>query len=120
MSNENEPKQAPVNEPTPKKKPNEMVDENTPMRRVRFLIINPADFLMLFTKGIVFAKRTKLIEGVPEDALIMGMNVDHVRGGIILVVQSKEYDEVPMTVMPPVQHVSIQWGVEKATKKKKK
>jgi hypothetical protein len=90
------------------------------VRRVRFLVVNPADFLMLFTKGIVFAKRTQLLDGVPEDAMIVGMNVDHVRGGIILVVQSAEYDEVPMTVMPPVQHVSIQWGVEGATKKKKK
>lgn len=107
-------------EPDVKKKPNEMVDESTPLRRVRFLVINPNDFLMLFTKGITFSKRTQLIDGVPEDAVVVGMNVDHVRGGIILVVQSEEYDEVPMTVMPPVQHVSIQWGVDKATKKKKK
>ena len=103
-----------------KKKPNEMVDENTPLRRVRFLVVNPSDFLMLFAKGMVFNKRTKIIEGVPEDAMLVGMNVDHVRGGIILVVQSAEYEEVPMTVMPPVQHVSIEWGVKGATKKKKK
>lgn len=109
------------NEPKPKKAPkNEMVDENTPLRRVRFLVINPNDFLMLFQKGIVFAKRTQIMDGVPEDAQVVGMNVDHVRGGIILVVQSATYEEVPMTVMPPVQHISIKWGVEGATKKKKK
>lgn len=104
----------------PLKKPNEMVDEKTTLRRVRFLIVNPSDFLMLFTKGLTFAKRTELIEGVPKDAVVVGMNVDHVRGGIILVVMSDEYDEVPMTVMPPVQQVSIQWGVQGATKKKKR
>lgn len=104
----------------PKAPKNEMVDEATPLRRVRFLVINPNDFLMLFTKGIVFAKRTKIMDGVPDDALVVGMNVDHIRGGIILVVQSETYDEVPMTVMPPVQHISIQWGVQGATKKKKK
>lgn len=107
-------------EPKLQKKPQEMVDEDTPKRRVRFMVINPSDFLMLFTKGMIFSKRTELIEGAPADAMIVGMNMDHIRGGIILVVQSDEYEEIPMTVMPPVQHVKIQWGVQGATKKKKK
>ena len=115
MSNDTNPEKN-----VPKAPKNAMVDENTPMRRVRFLVINPNDFLMLFQKGIVFSKRTQILEGVPEDAQVINMNVDHIRGGIILVVQSETYDEVPMTVMPPVQHISIKWGVEGATKKKKK
>lgn len=113
MSKESNEHQAP-------KAPNEMHDENTPKRRVRFLMVNPTDFLMLFTKGLTLSKRTRIIEGVPEDATVLSMTVDHVRGGIILVVQSDEYDEVPLTVMPPVQHVSIEWGVKNATKAKKK
>lgn len=92
----------------------------TPKRRVRFLMVNPQDFLSLFTQGIVFAKRAKLVTGVPDDAKVVSMTVDHVRGGIILVVHSESYDEIPMTEMPPVQLVGIEIGVQNATKKKKK
>ena len=98
---------------------NNIVTPETPMRRVRFLMVNPTDFLMIFGQGLVFAKRTQIIEGVPEDAKLLSMTVDHVRGGIILVVESETYDEIPVTHKPPVQHVSIKWGVEGATKKKK-
>lgn len=96
------------------------VTEDVPTRRVRFLMINPQDFLMLFAKGLVFAKRTQLITGLPEDAKLVSMTVDHVRGGIILVAQSDTYDEVPMTEMPPVQLVEIELGQKGATKKKRK
>ena len=124
MSNKNDdPKELEVEqakEPTPLKAPQELHTDETPTRRVRFLIVNPADFLYLFTKGLVLAKRTQVFEGVPEDALLMSMTVDHVRGGIILVVQSSEYEPIPITQMPPVQEVKIRVGVEGATKKKKR
>lgn len=113
--------QVPAGVPT---KPNEEIqkkldEQAISMRRVRYLIINPVDFLMLFTKGLVLAKKMQVIEGVPADAKLISMTVDHVRGGIILVVTSDEYDEIPRTQMPPVQEVSIRIGVEGATKKKK-
>lgn len=88
-------------------------------RKVRFMIVNPQDFLMLFTKGMVFNKRAKLIDGVPDDALLVGLTVDHVRGGVVLVLQSETYEEIPMTEMPPIQEVGIMLGVKNATKKKK-
>lgn len=90
-----------------------------PTRRVRVLMVNPTDFMFLFTKGLVFRKTTKLIEGVPEDAQLIAVAADSVRNGVMLVVQSKEYDEVPMDVLPPVQMCSIDVGVKGATKKKK-
>lgn len=89
-------------------------------RNVRFLVINPSEFLSLFTKGLVFAKRTQIMDGVPEDAVVIGMTVDHVRGGIVMTVQSEEYEPVPKTKMPPVQEIAIKIGVEGATKKKRK
>lgn len=89
-------------------------------RNVRFIVINPSEFLSLFTKGLVFAKRTQILDGVPEDAVVIGMTVDHVRGGIVLTVQSDQYEPVPMTKMPPVQEVAIKLGVDGATKKKRK
>jgi hypothetical protein len=106
-------------EPNAPKAPTEMFDKDTPTRRVRFLVVNPSDFLMLFRKGLTLAKRMHVFEGVPADAQLVSMTVDHVRGGIILVVQSEEYEPVPITVMPPVQQVSMRVGVEGATKKKK-
>jgi len=106
-------------EPNAPKAPTEMFDKDTPTRRVRFLVVNPSDFLMLFTKGLTLAKRMHVFEGVPADAQLVSMTVDHVRGGIILVAQSNEYEHVPLTVMPPIQLVSIRLGVEGATKKNK-
>ncbi len=89
-------------------------------RRVRMLMVNPADFMVLFTKGVVFDKRTKLLQGVPGDAQIIAVAPDSVRNGIMLVVESKEYDEIPVNILPPVQPVEIEVGVRDATKKVKK
>ena len=102
------------------KKLEDLAPEEVPKRRVRFLMINPSDFLQLFTKGLVIAKRVKILKGVPEDAKVVSMTVDHVRGGIILVVESDEYDEVPLNEMPPVQYVALRLGADPAPKKKRK
>lgn len=90
-----------------------------PTRRVKMMMVNPADFMFLFTKGMTFRKHTKLIEGLPEDAQLIAIAADSVRNGIMLVVQSESYDPVPATVLPPVEMVKIQTGVVGATKKKK-
>lgn len=88
-----------------------------PTRRVKMLMVNPTDFMYLFTEGLVWRKRTELIEGVPADSKLIAVAADSVRNGIMLVVQSKEYDEVPINVLPPVQVVSIQ-TINGSTKKK--
>lgn len=93
--------------------------ETVPMHRVRYLMVNPSDFLMLFAEGLILAKRMAVFEGVPADAKVRNMTVDHVRGGIILVVESAEYEELPQTDMPPVQLIQISQGVVDATKSKK-
>lgn len=102
------------------KKLEDLAPEEVPKRRVRFLMINPQDFLQLFTKGLVIAKRVKILKGVPEDAKVVNMTVDHVRGGIILVVESAEYDEIPQNEMPPVQYVALRIGADPVPKKKRK
>ena len=107
-----------MSEPKPQQAPKEIVSKDTPVARRRFLIVNPTEFIGFFTKGFVFAKRIKLIEGVPEDAQVVSMTVDHIRNGLVFLVESAEYDEIPMTQMPPVQHISIELGVQNATKKK--
>lgn len=48
------------------------------------------------------------------------MTVDHVRGGIILVVESDEYEEIPQNEMPPVQYVALRIGADPVPKKKRK
>lgn len=90
-----------------------------PVRRVRMLMVNPADFMFLFTKGMLYRKTTRIIEGVPDDARLIAVTADSARNGIMLVVESAEYDEIPINVLPPVQPVSINVGDKSATKKKK-
>ncbi|RTL04873.1 hypothetical protein EKK58_09625 [Candidatus Dependentiae bacterium] len=89
-------------------------------RRIRVLMVDPVAFTQLFTKGLLFAKRTKLIEGVPEDAKLRGVVYDIRLEAIMMMVESSEYEPVPSTELPPRQLVEIRAGVPGATKKKKK
>lgn len=94
-----------------------------PKRRAKMLMVNPSDFMFLFTKGLKWRKHTTLVEGVPADAQLIAVAAEPVRGAIMLVVQSEEYDEIPIDKMPPIQMVSIQTGKvsnPKLTKKQKK
>jgi hypothetical protein len=89
-----------------------------PTRKVKMMMVNPADFMFLFTKGMTFRKHTKLIEGLPADAQLIALAADSVRNGIMLVVQSESYEPVRADTLPPVELVRIQTGVIGATKKK--
>jgi hypothetical protein len=90
-----------------------------PKRRVRMLMVKPEEFMWLFTKGLSFRKQTRIIEGIPEDAQLVAIAADSVRNGVMLVVHSAEYEEIPINVLPPVQVVNIDTGLKNATKKKK-
>lgn len=87
-------------------------------RRAKQLMINPYEFMFLFTKGLEFKKHTKIIEGLPADASLIGVAYDVRRDAIIMVVESEQYEPIPITDMPPVQLVSLQTGLPGATKKK--
>lgn len=99
--------------------PDDLKNAKVPTRRVRMLMVNPTDFMFLFKKGMVFAKGYKIIDGVPEDAKIIAVAPDSIRNGIMLVVESSTYEEIPINVLPPVQPVSIDLLVKNGTKKKK-
>lgn len=79
-------------------------------RRVRFMMVNPADFMTLFTKGLKVKTGFKIIEGLPKDARLLTMAYDGVRGGVMMVVESDTYDEIPITQMPPIESVRIAVG----------
>lgn len=95
-------------------------EDQVPMRRQKWLMINPVEFVRFFTKGMKLAKRLEIIEGVPEDAELKGIVYDVRLDAIILVVQSQEYEPIPVTDLPPRQMVTLKIGVPDATKKKKK
>lgn len=97
-----------------------MKELEVPKKRRRMLMINPPDFMMLFKEGLEFRKHTKLITGLPEDAVLLAIAAEPVRNGIILVCESKEFDLVPINELPPTQLVEIELGVPGATKKNKK
>lgn len=86
-------------------------------RRVKLLLVRSEHFMAFFTKGMVFRKHAKVIEGVPADAKIMGIGANPVYPGVLLVVESEEYDEIPVTQNPPVQQITIDLGRNVSTKK---
>lgn len=88
--------------------------------RRKVVMINPEEFLGLFTKGLKFAKNTTVFDGVPEDAKLLGIAYDVRLDSIVMVVSSSEYDEIEMTELPPRQFIGIKMGeVSKVVKKKK-
>lgn len=89
-----------------------------PTRRAKMLMVNPADFMYLFTKGLEFRKHTKLIAGIPDDAELIAVAAEPVRHAIMLVVKSSTYEPIPIDQMPPIELVEIQTGRIGATKKK--
>lgn len=99
--------------------------KNTPIptRRVKLLMVNPTDFMYMFTKGLKWRKNWSIIEGVPEDAKVIAITPDSIRNGIMLVVESDSYDEIPINVLPPAEPVSIDMTnrpQKKIPKRKKK
>lgn len=92
--------------------------EEVATRRTRVMMINPVEWMSLFTTGVKFAKQTSLIEGVPADAVMIGCAYDIRRDAILIVLESEAYEPVPITEQPPTQLVRIKIGVENATKKK--
>lgn len=99
--------------------PKEEEQEEIPTRRVRMLMVNPTDFMYLFGAGVVFRKRTELMEGLPDDAILLTVAADPIRHGIMMVVESQTFEPIPINQMPPVLPISINTGVLGATKKKK-
>lgn len=87
-------------------------------RPVRIFRLDPGQFASLFTKGMRFYKNATVFEGLPEDAEIIGMQADPMRGGVMLVIKSSEYEQTPVTELPPVQPISIDLGKNISTKKK--
>lgn len=98
--------------------PGEMSEMEIPTRRAKMLMVNPADFMYLFTKGLRFRKNTQIISGLPEDAKLLTLAAEPARGAIMLVVESDSYAEIPINELPPVELIEIQQGEKGATKKK--
>lgn len=90
-----------------------------PKRRAAMLMVKPGEFIFLFTKGLRFQKNFKVIAGLPEDAKVISVAPDSIRNGIMIVVTSNEFEEIPINVLPPVIPVNIDLdGIKNATKKK--
>lgn len=119
MSNDKDPTIPEGVETDPTIKVGKNTTAKIPKRRVKMLMVKPGEFMFLFTKGLRFQKNFKVIAGVPEDAKVITVAPDSIRNGIMIVVQSQEYDEVPINVLPPVEPVDIDLdGIKNATKKK--
>lgn len=90
-----------------------------PKRRAAMIMVKPGEFIFLFTKGLRFQKNFKVIQGIPDDAKVIAVAPDSIRNGIMIVITSKEFEEIPINVLPPVIPVDIDIdGIKNATKKK--
>lgn len=96
----------------------DMKKAKIPTRRAKMLMVNPGDFMFLFTKGLKWRKNTQLIAGIPDDAELIAVAAEPVRHAIMLVVKSSTYEPIPIDQMPPIELVEIQTGRVGATKKK--
>lgn len=90
-----------------------------PTWRVKMLMVDPTEFVYLFTKGLRIRKQTQLVLGVPEDAQVVSIAADTKRLGVMMVVQSESYPEIRKDILPPIQYVRFNLGDKTATKKKK-
>lgn len=106
--------------PEPKADLEKLKSAKIPERRVRMFMVEPGQFMFMFTKGLEFAKRTKIVEGLPEDAKFISIAADSGRLGIMLVVESSEFELIPITQLPPIIPWKIEVGVPSATKKLKR
>lgn len=84
-----------------------MNDKFARTRRVKMLMVNPVDFMFLFTKGLRIRAGWKILKGLPADATLVNVAYEPSRGAIILVVESTEYDEVERGVLPPYELIEL-------------
>lgn len=96
----------------------EKLKDTQPKARRKVLMIDPSEFAGLFTKGLLFAKRTRIAEGVPEDFVLLGVAYDLRLDAILMLGESETFDEVSMTEIPPRMFISIEQGVARAVAKK--
>lgn len=93
--------------------------KDVPKARRRVLMVSPTEFAGLFTKGMFFAKKTKIAEGIPDDFKLLGTAYDLRLDAILMLGESETYDEVPMTEIPPRQMITIVQGKAYTPAKKK-
>jgi len=97
------------------------MEEKQPIetRQVKMLMVNPTDFMVLFTKGLRVKSGYKLIKGLPSDATLLTIAYEPARNAILMVVESKEYTAIPKTQLPPIEAVEIEINDKRFSKPKK-
>lgn len=74
------------------------------------LFVDPASFMALFKEGLRVRENYQIIKGVPEDAQLLGTARDPKTGGVILVLYSKTFEQIPEGKQFPVIKVAIKTG----------
>lgn len=82
--------------------------EKIKTRNIAILFVEPAGFAAMFKEGLKFRANMEIIKGLPKDAVLEYIFMDQQRGGVCLLVRSKEFAPVQMGVLPPTLHVEIE------------
>lgn len=92
--------------PETKKKP---APKNKPAkpRRIKLVMVNPANFMSLFKTGMRVKKNFEVVKGIPRDATILTISYDAARAAIIVILESEDFDEVPVGDIPPSIPIEI-------------
>ena len=83
---------------------------NQETRRFKTLWVAPAQFMALFKEGLKVREDFEIIEGLPDDAQLLGVMYDVTRNGIAMVVSSSKFPEVKKGEQAPFLPVSIKTG----------
>lgn len=76
-------------------------------RKLKMLYIDPVSFMSLFKEGMVIRENFQVIEGIPEDAQLLAVSYDLTLHGVVFLITSENFDEVPAGEVIPVQPVMI-------------
>ncbi len=79
-------------------------------RRIRILLIDGAAMMAMFKEGLKVRQDYKIIKGVPSDAQLMGVSIDHATGCPVMVVWSSEFENIPEGKQFPRIQVQIRTG----------
>lgn len=82
--------------------------EKIKTRNIALLFVEPAGFAAMFKKGLKFRANMEIVKGLPEDAVLEHIFLDNQRGGICMIIRSKEFAPVQMGVLPPTLAVEIE------------
>ncbi len=82
-----------------------MIAETT--RKMKLLYVDPSQFMSIFKEGMKFREGFEIVAGIPDDAQVLGVTYEPSVHGILIVVSSESYEDIPHGKALPMVQVDI-------------